>query len=45
MCGICGVAQLDGSPRELVPLAMLDGTTDLLTHRGLDNRGTHSPKR
>ena len=41
MCGICGVVQLTGEPREPLPLDRLDLMTDVLRHRGPDDRGTH----
>jgi asparagine synthase (glutamine-hydrolysing) len=40
MCGICGVVQIGGEPRELVSLAQLDAMTDVMTHRGPNDRGT-----
>jgi asparagine synthase (glutamine-hydrolysing) len=42
MCGICGVIQLDGAPRRVVPDAVLEAMTDAMTHRGPDDRGLHS---
>jgi asparagine synthase (glutamine-hydrolysing) len=42
VCGICGVVQLGGRPREVVPGAVLDRMTDALTHRGPDERGVFS---
>jgi asparagine synthase (glutamine-hydrolysing) len=42
MCGICGVIQLGGPPRRVVPDAVLDSMTDAMTHRGPDDRGTYS---
>ena len=41
MCGICGVIQIGGEPREVVPPDTLDGMTDAMTHRGPNDRGTH----
>jgi asparagine synthase (glutamine-hydrolysing) len=41
MCGICGVIQLGGEPRQVVDQRLLDHMTDLMTHRGPDDRGTH----
>ncbi|HET8606525.1 MAG TPA: asparagine synthase (glutamine-hydrolyzing) [Gaiellaceae bacterium] len=41
MCGICGVVQLDGPPRDPIAPAALDRMTDLLVHRGPDDRGTY----
>ena len=40
MCGICGVIQLHGEKRQVVDRERLDWMTDLLTHRGPDDRGT-----
>src|ERR1700761_906412 len=40
MCGICGLVQVSGRPREPVPPAVLDRMTDVLTPRGPDERGT-----
>jgi asparagine synthase (glutamine-hydrolysing) len=41
MCGICGVVQVDGPPRAVVPQAILDRMTDAMTHRGPNDRGTY----
>jgi asparagine synthase (glutamine-hydrolysing) len=41
MCGICGVIQIAGDPRLPVEQHMLDNMTDLMIHRGPDDRGTH----
>jgi asparagine synthase (glutamine-hydrolysing) len=41
MCGICGVVQVGGEPREIVSQALLDSMTDVMTHRGPDDRGTY----
>ena len=41
MCGICGVIQLRGEPREVVAPDVLDRMTDAMTHRGPDDRGTY----
>jgi asparagine synthase (glutamine-hydrolysing) len=41
MCGICGVIQVAGEPRLPVSADVLDGMTDVMTHRGPDDRGTH----
>ena len=41
MCGICGVVQLGGSPREVVEADRLDAMTDAMTHRGPDDRGIY----
>ena len=40
MCGICGVIQLGGEPRHVVPGEVLDRMTDAMTHRGPNDRGT-----
>jgi asparagine synthase (glutamine-hydrolysing) len=42
MCGICGVVQIGGEPREVIAPERLDWMTDLMTHRGPDDRGTFS---
>ncbi len=43
MCGICGVVQTGGGPaREVVPAEVLDRMTDVMTHRGPDDRGTYA---
>ena len=43
MCGICGVVQVGGGPaREVIPAEVLDLMTDVMTHRGPDDRGTHT---
>src|SRR4051812_35239463 len=42
MCGICGVIQLRGEPREVVSADVLDRMTDAMTHRGPNDRGTFS---
>jgi asparagine synthase (glutamine-hydrolysing) len=41
MCGICGVIQLNGEPRQVIARAALDRMTDAMTHRGPNDRGTH----
>ena len=41
MCGICGVIQIGGEPREVVPPETLDRMTDAMTHRGPNDRGTY----
>ena len=41
MCGICGVVQRGGEPRRLLEPGVLDAMTDLLRHRGPNDRGTH----
>jgi asparagine synthase (glutamine-hydrolysing) len=40
MCGICGVIQIDGPPREVVDENVLAALTDAMTHRGPDDRAT-----
>ena len=40
MCGICGVVQIGGEPREVVSREALDRMTDAMTHRGPNDRGT-----
>ena len=42
MCGICGVIQVAGDPRPVVPSHVLDRMTDAMTHRGPDDRGTYA---
>jgi asparagine synthase (glutamine-hydrolysing) len=42
MCGICGVVQVGGEPHELVSPEQLDAMTDIMTHRGPNDRGTYS---
>lgn len=42
MCGICGVVQLRGEPRPVVAPGVLDRMTDVMTHRGPNDRGTYS---
>ncbi|MEZ5098355.1 MAG: asparagine synthase (glutamine-hydrolyzing) [Thermoleophilia bacterium] len=39
MCGICGVVQVHGEPRQLLAPEVLDRMTDAMTHRGPDDRG------
>src|ERR671926_7843 len=41
MCGICGVVQVGGAPRRVVATEVLDWMTDLMTHRGPNERGTY----
>ena len=41
MCGICGVVQVTGTLRDIVEPARLDAMTDVMTHRGPDDRGVH----
>ena len=42
MCGICGVVQIRGRPREVVSLEVLERMTDVMTHRGPDDRGLYA---
>ena len=42
MCGICGVIQIGGEPREVINPATLDWMTDAMTHRGPNDRGTYA---
>ena len=42
MCGICGVVQVSGEPRPVIELDVLDWMTDVLEHRGPDDRGTYT---
>jgi asparagine synthase (glutamine-hydrolysing) len=42
MCGICGVIQVDGELREIVSSEQLDAMTDVMTHRGPNDRGTYA---
>lgn len=41
MCGICGIVQLDGAPRRVVDSGVLLQMTDVMTHRGPNDRGIH----
>src|SRR4051794_13126059 len=41
MCGICGVVQVGGEPREVIEPDVLDRMTDAMTHRGPNDRGTY----
>jgi asparagine synthase (glutamine-hydrolysing) len=42
VCGICGVIQIGGTPRPVIPPEVLDGMTDAMTHRGPNDRGTYA---
>jgi asparagine synthase (glutamine-hydrolysing) len=42
MCGICGVIQIGGRPREVLSATVLDAMTDIMTHRGPSDRGTYA---
>ena len=39
MCGIVGLFQVDGEPRLLIDPETFDAMTDVMTHRGPDDRG------
>jgi asparagine synthase (glutamine-hydrolysing) len=41
MCGICGVIQLSGEPRQVIEPHVLMHMTDAMTHRGPNERGLH----
>ena len=41
MCGICGVVQVTGRPRPVLDEGVLLAMTDVMTHRGPDDRGLH----
>ena len=41
MCGICGVVQVRGPLRSVIDQDQLDRMTDVMRHRGPDDRGTH----
>jgi asparagine synthase (glutamine-hydrolysing) len=41
MCGICGVVQIGGMPRRVLEPGRLDVMTDVLRHRGPNDRGTY----
>jgi len=41
MCGISGVVQVRGEPRPVLERATLDWMTDVMTHRGPNDRGTY----
>jgi asparagine synthase (glutamine-hydrolysing) len=40
MCGICGVVQVSGQPRPVISSRLLEHMTDLMEHRGPNDRGT-----
>src|SRR5919201_6685779 len=42
MCGICGVVQIGGAPRPVVSENVLNRMTDVMTHRGPNDRGTYT---
>ena len=39
MCGICGIAQIGGPKRKVVEAHVLERMTDVMTHRGPNDRG------
>src|SRR5579863_7736604 len=41
MCGICGVVQIGGEPRQVIDADVLLRMTDAMRHRGPDDRGTY----
>jgi asparagine synthase (glutamine-hydrolysing) len=41
VCGICGVIQVGGHPRQVIEQSVLDQMTDAMTHRGPNDRGTY----
>ena len=41
MCGICGIAQIGGPKRKVVDADVLSRMTDVMTHRGPNDRGLH----
>jgi asparagine synthase (glutamine-hydrolysing) len=41
MCGICGVIQVTGEPRPVIAQEALDRMTDLMRHRGPNDRGAY----
>ena len=41
MCGITGVIQIGGKPRPVISAAVLDRMTDIMRHRGPNDRGTY----
>lgn len=41
MCGICGVIQIHGPARRVVPDDVLERMNEAMTHRGPNDRGTH----
>ncbi len=41
MCGICGVVQIDGRREPVISTRRLSVMTDVMTHRGPDDRGLH----
>ena len=45
MCGICGVIQLGGEPREVIEQSLLDHMTDVMTHRRRHDDSRDSSRR
>src|SRR5262249_60977440 len=41
MCGICGIAQVGGPKRKVVEADVLSRMTDVMTHRGPNDRGLY----
>lgn len=41
MCGICGIVQLRGEPRQVIEPQRLVHMTDAMTHRGPNDRGVY----
>src|SRR3954447_3090877 len=41
MCGICGVIQVTGAPHPVISREALDRMTDVMRHRGPNDRGTY----
>jgi asparagine synthase (glutamine-hydrolysing) len=41
VCGICGAVQIGGEPRLALPPDVLARMTDVMSHRGPDDRGLH----
>lgn len=41
VCGVCGVVQVGGEPRQVIEQSVLERMTDAMTHRGPNDRGTY----
>ena len=41
MCGICGIVQVEGRPRSVISEERLSVMTDVMTHRGPNDRGLY----
>lgn len=41
MCGICGVVDITGRGRAVIPADVLEAMTDVIAHRGPDDSGLH----